>query len=242
MHKIRIFVVDDQGHARRGIINYLESCINEDYKFEIIPPNITIDYKSASKGFEDLLELVRKYEPDVMIMDIDWGQHGHTSGIDASRLIHEKYPKTGVIMFSYLENQEVVRRAVQEGKVEGYITKDGNNIETFPEAITKVYRGEKYFSQDIMSLLVEIVQTHNLLDLNDRERKVLEYMARGWSNSKIAKELHFTEPHIRKTVSDIYVKLVYSEKEESKNDIEPRVMAIRKGFELGYLDKYRDLP
>lgn len=240
MEEIKILVVDDWKHARIGIIDYLESCINAEYKFDIVAPDITIDYQKPSQGFDDLIELIEKYEPDVVTMDIDWGPRGHTSGIDASQLINHRYPGTHVIMFTYLSSQEIVRRAVQEGKVKGYITK-GDKLETFPEAIIKVYRGENYFSPDVTSLLVDIVQAPNHLDLNNKEIKVLKCMAQGWSNSKIAREMKFGDATIRKRVSTIYEKIVYTG-EENKDDIEPRVMAIRKGFELGYLDKHFDLP
>lgn len=168
---INVLLVDDHPLFREGIISRLKmsndiSAINE-----------------ADNGRE-AIEKVAELSPDVVLMDISMPE---MSGMDALEVLREKYPAIKVLMLSMHDDKEYLLSVIRGG-ASGYILKDVSGDEMI-QAIKTVYRGDKYFSQDITTILAQedSSDTHNIL--TSREQFILRLISQGLNNKKIAQEL-----------------------------------------------------
>lgn len=191
MDKIRVVLADDHEIVRNGIKQMIES---EEY-IEVVA--------EASNGHE-AIEKVLQYKPDVLITDIS--MPGMT-GIEAARELVASKTTTRILMLSMFDREEYVLNAVDLG-AHGYILKDTDKAK-FIKAINKVAQGEKYFSSEISSIIVNqylnsvggTPQTKTIVsnatstidlsmyDITKREKQILSRVVNGASNKVIAEEL-----------------------------------------------------
>lgn len=92
----------------------------------------------------DAVALLDKYQPDIVIMDINMPQ---MDGIKATRLIREKSASTHIIMFSNHRNATLVQQAIKAG-ASGYVLKQFA-LSDIPDAIRTVMSGKMFFSEEI---------------------------------------------------------------------------------------------
>ena len=140
-------------------------------------------------------------------------------GVEATRIICDKYPETQVIMLTTYDDEVYVHDALSKGAV-GYLLK-----ETQPSnlimSILAVKEGSVLISPTIAKKLVKQLdnpvplsstsnktnQTPWLDDLTKREKEVLLLLAKGHNNKTIADELFINEQTVRNHVSMIYSKI-----------------------------------
>ena len=81
-----------------------------------------------------------------------------------------------------------------------------------PQAIRKVFAGEKVLSPEIQALVNEGAST---LQLTDRQRMQLELAARGFTNQEIADQLNVSLITIKKQFSEIFARLNVANRSEA---------------------------
>jgi DNA-binding NarL/FixJ family response regulator len=119
------------------------------------------------------------------------------SGIDAAKVISEKYAATKSLIFSMHNNQEYMLRAVENGAL-GYLLKDSSKEEIL-RAISSVSVGNKYFPPNVSALIIEGLLTERkkstkkpnriLQDqLTKQERLILNHIIEGLSSKEIAEK------------------------------------------------------
>ncbi len=181
MSKVKVLIADDHLLIRQGIKSLLQN----------VPAIKVIGETGNGK---DVIHLYAKLKPDVILMDISMPD---ISGIEASRMIKEKYPKAKILVLTIYKNDDYVLSAVKNG-ASGVINKDVNkNI--LVEAILAIAAGKKYFAQELTQLLIENLISKNndynrdLLKekvfLTNRENEILCFIAEGLSTSEIAAKL-----------------------------------------------------
>lgn len=236
--RIKVFIADDSPDARYGIASNLRSCAD----FDIFPAGIT-RIEEANRLPRDIgrtLEMLRACHPDVAVMDIKWGSE-RFAGIEAARQLKEELPRCRVILYSNHVEREQVLRAVLEGRVDGYISKEQYPSYVLPDAIRTVYRGLPYFVPEVVERLLAIIRAPEPTPeatgepLSESELAVLKRIASGESNAAIADKLNYTRAAIKSKAHDIYEKLGISD-ETAKGAIDPRVMAILRGLQRGDLN------
>ena len=184
MSKVKILIADDHLLIRQGIKSLLQN----------VPAIKVIGESSTGK---EVINLYAKLKPDVILMDISMPD---ISGIEASRLIKEKYPKAKILILTIYKNDDYVLSAVKNG-ASGVINKDVNkNI--LIEAILAVASGKKYFAQELTQLLIENIISKNTdynreslkekVFLTHRENEILCFIAEGLSTSEIAGKLNLS--------------------------------------------------
>lgn len=90
------------------------------------------------------------------------------------------------------------------GGAVGYVLKDETE-ETVVRVIRSVVEGDAWLSRPVVEKLARLgVEDPGLIS---REWQVLDLMARGWDNARIATELRLAEQTIRNHASNIYTKL-----------------------------------
>jgi DNA-binding NarL/FixJ family response regulator len=181
--KIRIILADDHRIFRDG----MKALLNENTEIQIIG--------EASDGNE-LMELLKSNQPDVVILDISMPG---LSGIELTKLIHNLYPEIRIMILSMHTNEEFVLNAIHAG-AKAYLPKDTSKAELF-EAIQSLMAGGEYYSKSVsdnfMKSFIKKTRTdHNLLvneELTLREIEILKLVATGISHKEVA-EMLFISP------------------------------------------------
>lgn len=193
---IRIVVADDHELFRDGVRALLASV-----------DGMRVVGEADNGG--DAVRLSADHEPDVVLMDI---QMPDMDGIEATRRISEASPKTGVIVVTMFEDDELVFAALRAG-ARGYILKGAGQAQLL-RAIEAVAHGEALYNPRIAERLVrffraprEDVPLQAFPDLTDREREVLDLIARGRDNAEIARRLGIADKTVRNHVSNVFSKL-----------------------------------
>jgi DNA-binding NarL/FixJ family response regulator len=196
---IRTIIVDDHPHARLAIreLLALESSI------EVID--------EATSGVE-AIELALKYQPDLMIIDINMAG---MDGLDATRRIKEYYPKTKIIITTVSDDVAHLFEALKKG-AQGYLLKH-LNPQDWLNSLRAFINDDLQITKDLaMQMLLEFEKEHpqrknlhnHLTDvLTLREQEVLELVAKGLSNREVGQLLFISENTVKNHLKNIMHKL-----------------------------------
>lgn len=196
---IRVVLVDDQELVRTG----LRSIVERDEDLEVVA--------EAADGKVGV-DLVRQHRPDVVLMDI---RMPRLDGIAATEIIANdpKLEKVRVIVLTTFDEDDNVLAAIRAGAA-GYLLKDVAPGD-LRDGIRVVVSGESLLSPAITTKVLghlgeridRIVRPELIDGLTDREREVLERVARGESNAEVGKSLHLSPATARTYVSRLLAKL-----------------------------------
>jgi DNA-binding NarL/FixJ family response regulator len=209
-HRTRVVVADDDVLLREGLVSLLERS-----GFGVVG-----QCGEASM----LLAYVRKFQPDLAIVDIRMPPTHTTEGLEAARTIREEIPDVAVLVLSAHAEVEQAADLLATGERCGYLLKSRiTDVDQFIEALERLVRGEAVIDPTLVQELVSARRADDPLEaLSAREREVLEQMAEGRSNAGIAKQLWVTEGTVEKHVHSILMKLPLAETEDDHR----RVLAV----------------
>ena len=184
MHPITVILADDHQIVRNGIKVLLET----EGQIQVID--------EAANGRE-ALEKCKKSEPDILIVDIRMPE---MNGIETVKNLPDYSPSTRALVLSMHDDEEYIIQSIEVG-ASGYLLKDSSK-EEFIKAINTVSKGEKYFSGDISSILVNNylnIKNHPVqaqytrageeYHLTKREKEILHMLYKGVNNKEIAGQL-----------------------------------------------------
>ena len=200
---IRVLIVDDHAPFRAGLRALLTSVPEMEVAGE------------ASNG-EDAIREAAKLQPDVILMDI---QMPGMNGIEATRLIYQSSPHIGVIVLTMFEDDDSVFAAMRAG-ARGYLLKGADQAEIL-RALHSVQNGEAMFGPAIARRLINFFTQlnskppHPFPELTEREREVLDLLARGTGNAEIAGALVISQKTVRNHVSNIFNKLQVADRAQA---------------------------
>ena len=144
--------------------------------------------------------------PEVILLDVELpGQNG----ITAVSAIKSVAPSTRVVMLTAFDDHEKIFKALCAG-ASGYLLKTAP-IERIVEGIQEAVRGGAPFTpqvaQKVLKMFSKLDHPHPDYGLTEREKKILELMAKGLIKKEIADQLdlsyHTVDTHLR----NIYTKL-----------------------------------
>lgn len=144
----------------------------------------------ASDGREGLA-LVRKENPDIVLMDISMPG---LNGLEATARLAKEQPAVKIIILSMYSNEEYVLQALRAG-ASGYLLKEAATSE-LKFALDAVARGETYLSPAISKTVIDdylgrVESAKAPLDkLTPRQREILQLIVEGNSTRQIAEILH----------------------------------------------------
>jgi DNA-binding NarL/FixJ family response regulator len=193
---IRIIIADDHGVVREG----LRAVLGSEPDMEVVG--------EAATG-KEVLERATEVLPDVILMDI---QMPDLNGIEATRRILEASPDVGVVVLTMFEDDDSVFSAMRAG-ARGYVLKGAP-----PSEILKVLRavagGEAHFGPEIARRLMSFFSVpeaaspeESFPELTSREREILDLIARGHTNTKIAARLFVSPKTVGNHISHIFTKM-----------------------------------
>jgi len=171
-----------------------------------------------------LIALVRKHRPDLVIVDIRMPPDHSTEGLEAARVIREEFPETAVLVLSAHVEVEHAMDLLASGQRSGYLLKRRvTDVSEFIDTLRRVVRGGSAVDPELVQELVAARRAEDPLDvLSPREREVLALMAEGRSNAGISRQLWVTEGTVEKHVRSILMKLRLPE----SDDAHRRVLAV----------------
>jgi DNA-binding NarL/FixJ family response regulator len=193
---LRVLVVDDHPLYREGLVTAISSMPGTEVVGEAADGQEAVDATAA-------------LTPDVVVMDLHMPV---LNGVDATRLICERQPATAVLVLTMLEGDESVFAAVRAG-ARGYLLKGADRSE-IARALDAVGHGEVVFSSAIAARVLGYFAggrpNHGATpfpELTDREREILDLVARGLTNAEIARRLVVSDKTVRNHVSNVFAKL-----------------------------------
>jgi DNA-binding NarL/FixJ family response regulator len=171
---IKLAIVDDHALFRIGLIGILQK-----------DPAISI--VGEFESFSSLKPLVEELEVDLFLIDIGLDKE---SGLEIVQFIKDTRPVVKVIVLSSHKTEFYVVNAVDAG-IDGYIHKDASAQELLL-GIRKVLNGEKFYSSEISTLLINNMYSKSyrgLPFLTNKEKQVAQYLVEGYSSKEIAGKL-----------------------------------------------------
>ncbi len=210
---VQIIIADDHKLMREG----LSSLLGQQGDIVVVG--------QANNGRE-AVQLTERLDPDVVVMDVSMPD---LNGIDATRHIISRRPKTKVIALSMHSDRQFVAEMFRAG-ASGYLLKD-SAFEELASAIRTVAKDQTYIAPKISGFSLDDYTSSNpgseplvFPRLSDREREVLQMIAEGKGTKEIAAELHLSAKTIETHRQHLMDKLdIYSVAELTK-------FAIREGL------------
>lgn len=156
---------------------------------------------------EEALRLLPRHQPDLVLMDI---QLPNMSGIECCARLKELLPNTQILMVTVYEDTDRIFKALRAGAC-GYLLKRCRPEELLA-AIREVRQGGAPMSREIARKVIAsfrepLAAAREVEDLSPREREILELLAEGFSNKKIADRLGVTDGTVRWHLRHVYHKL-----------------------------------
>jgi DNA-binding NarL/FixJ family response regulator len=194
---VRVAVVDDQRLFARGLSGLLDML-----------PDVRV--VGVAYDGEEAIDLCRREEPDVVLMDISMPK---MNGISATRGIKDLLPQTAVIILTGHEEDDHVFEGIKAG-AQGYLLKD-SEPEDLARAIQTVHAGNTIIAPDLAQKMLNTFSggrpggSAHLAPppLTERELEVIRALAHGLSDRQIASTLGISEKTVRNHTSNIYRKL-----------------------------------
>jgi DNA-binding NarL/FixJ family response regulator len=189
---VAIIIFEDNDQLRESLVTLLNN--SEGYR-------VVGDYGLVI----DAANIIRRYRPEVVIMDIDLPEK---SGIEGVRMIKETKPETLVIMYTMFEDDEKLFNSLCAG-ANGYILKKTSPYKLF-EAINEVIEGGAPMSPSIAKRVLQTFQNKSAVQqyhLSPRESDILHLLIKGYSVKMIAGELKIAFDTARAHLRNIYQKL-----------------------------------
>ncbi|MGD2157150.1 MAG: response regulator transcription factor [Anaerolineales bacterium] len=204
MEPLRILIADDHPLFRKGMRTLLESL-----------PDMEVVGEAATG--EEAVERAVALQPDVVLMDLQMPAGG---GLTATRQIAKASPHIRILVVTLFEDDDSIFAALQAG-ARGYMLKDSDEEEML-RAIRAVGDGEAIFSSAIATRLRDyfassrrVIPEEVFPELTEREREVLDRIARGETNRQIAEQLSISLKTVRNHVSNIFSKLQVADRAQA---------------------------
>ena len=192
--KVSIYIVEDYLLARITCRKALEQ-FND------------LEIKNDFETAEECIEALEKNPVDVILMDIGLP---YMTGVEATKIIKEKYPNTKIIMLTSHDNQEEIISSLASG-ANAYALKD-ISVEDLHDAILNTYKGCIWIHPKIAAIINHTFVNAKLIpkedfNLTSREKEVLELLTQGLSNTEIADKLIISTHTAKAHVCNILTKL-----------------------------------
>lgn len=202
---IKIILCDDQEIVCEG----LNKILGTDPEIEIL---------GVAHNGEEALKLVQKHHPDLVLMDLKMPV---MNGIIATRKIRDLYPAVKVLVLTTYDDDEWLFDAIRSG-ASGYLLKDTPRQDLI-QAVKGTMLGNAYVDPSLTGKLLNNIATQHFPEakpptthmFTERENEILQLMARGLSNSDIARQLYLSEGTVRNYISSIFAKLGVSDRTQA---------------------------
>ena len=212
--EIKVAIADDHKIFRKGVIFSLSEYPRLEFAGEV-------------DNGEELLHLIPDTPIDIVLMDLKMPV---MDGIEATRYIHEHYPRIRVLVLSMYDDEKFVVHLMESGAA-GYLLKNAEQSE-IKLAIESAYENGYYFTDFVNRAMLKKIVTrkqfkptfNEQIHLTDRESEVLRLICEEHTAPEIAKIVYLST----RTVEGIRTRLI--EKIGVKNTAGLVMYAVRNGL------------
>ena len=233
----KVLLADDHPTVREGIGSVL---YGKDNLFQVV---------GEAQNGQEAVDKATVLQPDVVIMDVRMPE---MDGITACGLIKQANPEIPVMFLTTHANMSYFQNAMRAGAAD-YVLKDAHP-DQMVKKVTEVILGTNTFdpayTEELLTKLLEesreaidseeppawikrawsqqhiVTDPKNPRGLTERERNVLQHIARSHTNAKIAAEEFISESTVKNYVESIFRKL----------EVSDRTQACLQGIALDYLE------
>ncbi len=208
---VRVLLADDHRMLRDGLRLSMEEA-----GFEVV---------GAAGDGEEAVRLAELLRPDVVLMDVSMPL---LDGIEATRLVRQRVPRTQVVMLTMHGENHVMSQAIQAGAA-GYLVKDCST-EDVVTAVRQAATGDGALSPALASSMLAEVHRAGRAEPEDpvispREEEVLQLVADGLSLPEVAAKLFISVKTVKNHLASIYQKL----------DARDRTQAVLRAVRMGII-------
>ncbi|MCO6679560.1 response regulator transcription factor [Cutibacterium avidum] len=196
-------VVDDSAVMRVGLRTLLE----QDGALEVVG--------EAADG-DEALRLAEELKPNVILLDIRMPRR------DGLSVLPQLAAGSTVIMTTFTDDSESIRRALAEGAV-GYLVHGAFDAQSLGHMIRSARAGAMTLTAPVMKTLAEkgpaartgegsvagepVLPRKTTMGLSSRQVEVMELIADGKSNKEISKTLFLAEKTVKNHINQIFATL-----------------------------------
>jgi two-component system NarL family response regulator len=192
--KIHIVLADDHAVVLMGLTTVLS-----------LEPDIVID--ATAENGEEAVELFRRHRPNLILMDL---RMPGMDGVTAAREIRREFPTARVLFLTSYDTEEEIYQALLTG-ASGFLLKQSKRPELI-SAVRTVAAGGNW----VPSVISRRAQDREgSPELSNRQREVIELVAKGLSNKDIANLLGFSESGAKQHLRQIFNKLGVADRAEA---------------------------
>lgn len=214
----RVVLIDDNANHLRGVK-------------ELVELEGAFDVVAASTSANVGISLIKKYRPDIVMMDINMPEK---DGLQAIQEIDKLNLGTKIIALSGYDDSDLIFRAMKLG-AKGYILKTMASTQLI-RAIEEVLSGKVFLPPTLSVRFFDYFQKsyknecsgsgeENLLsNLTNREEEVLELLTEGENYKSVASKLFISETTVKTHVNSIFQKLQVNDRTQAV------LYALKNGF------------
>jgi DNA-binding NarL/FixJ family response regulator len=198
---IKVAIVEDTEDIRKGLTHLINAY-----------PDFECGLACANAS--EALELLPKYKPDVVLMDINMPG---MNGIECIKILKPQFPAIQFLMATVYEGDEMIFESLKAGAT-GYITKNTPPAKLL-DAIREIHNGGSPMGSTIARKVInqyfapKTIRTD--LELSTREREILELLSQGLQYKQIADKIFISTETVRTHIRNIYEKLQVHCKEDA---------------------------
>ncbi|MGC4038372.1 MAG: response regulator transcription factor [Chitinophagaceae bacterium] len=182
LRTIRVLIADDHLLLREGLQKLLKGFSE-------------INIAGTAENGEELIHKTEQLEPDIIFADI---QMPVMDGIAATRIIHQRFPATGVIALTMYDDDTQIIGMLEAG-AKGYLQKNASKQELH-DAIHSVYEGNNYYCRKTNSRLAELIakskfnpsRIPEVPQFSTRDLEVIRLICCEYSNKQIAAAMNLS--------------------------------------------------
>lgn len=190
--KIKLLLVDDQ------------ELFVDSLKYVLEGKTTDIQIVAIAKNGMEAVDAVALNKPDIILMDVRMPE---MDGVEATRIIRERFPKAKIVMLTTFDDDEYVHFAMRYGAM-GYLLKN-MPPDNLIAAIREVLKGTKFFAPEVVPKLIDKPDEMTDLDelihnLSHREKDVLNCLMQMLNNRQIGDRLGMADQTVKNYVSSLY--------------------------------------
>src|SRR6186713_2088704 len=211
--KVKVTIFDDNKSLRLGL-------------YQLINGSEGFECAGAFENCSNLLQDIENTRPDVVLMDI---QMPGINGIEAVKMLREKYPDLKILMQTIFEDNEKIFQSILAG-ASGYILKNTSPSRIL-DFIKETYEGGAPMSPSVATKVMKMVAEQspsakpNNFNLSEREKEILSCLVKGMSYKLIADACFISIDTVRGHIRNIYEKLhVHSKGEAVATAIKSKIV------------------
>lgn len=210
-YNISLVIADDHEIFRDGLVLMLSK-------------QPTLNVKGQAGDGKELIELVKKHQPDIVITDI---KMPYMDGVESTKYLTQHYPSSRIIALSMFNEENLIVDMLEAG-AKGYLLKNADKQEIL-DAIENVYEGNVYYCKHTTSNLASMIvkSKFNLsvkketIVFGDREKEIIKLICLQCTAQEIGDRLFIS----KRTVEGYRTKIL--EKINAKNTAGVVVYALK---------------